>query len=221
MKSIQLFTVILGLAATASLHSTPITYLASADGINATADYSFSATGGSAVLGYKNSTYFAGVKGGAGGTEIDVNQSLTVNFAAAERLASLSFALLFNGPEYNDTKEIAEALTSAGDVYQLRVVGENLASWYKNNSFVASVIGIGTALNGPGRFTIDNPFGMAFVTSIKLAAVNNNPPKGGSNSDFGLFGFTTAAVPDTNSTLSLMGAAILTFAIIARRSCRR
>lgn len=220
MKSLKVLSAVFGLATAMALHATPITYLASADGIAATSDYSFAATGGSVVLGYKNSTYFAGVKGGAGGTEIDLNQSLTVNFTAAERLASLSFALLFNGPEYNDSKEIAAVFTSTGDTYQLRVAGENLANWYKNNVFVSAVAGIGTNLNGPGLFTIANPFGLSLVNSIKLFPADDLPPKGGSNSDFGLFAFTTAAVPDIGSTISLMGAALIGLATLARRSRR-
>jgi len=220
MKTTKILSAFLGLVAAVGSHATPITYLASADGIAATSDYSFSATGGSLVLGYKNNTYFAGVKGGAGGTEIDLNQSLTVHFAAAERLASLSFALLFNGPEYNDSNEIAAVFTSTGDTYQLRVAGENLANWYKNGSFVSAVAGIGTTLNGPGLFTIANPFGLSLVNSIKLFPADDHPPKGGSNSDFGLFGFTTAAVPDVGSTLSLMGAALIGLTVLARRSRR-
>jgi len=218
MKLTKTLFSIFSLAAAIALHATPISYLASADGIAATSDYSFSATGGAVVLGHKNNTYFAGVSGGVSGTEIDLNQSLTVSFTEAERLSSLSLALLFNGPEYKDGNEIASVFTSTGDTYQLRLAGENLANWYKNNVFVTAVAGVGTALNGPGLFTIANPFGLAQVSSLKLFPTDNQPVVGGSNSDFGLFGFAT--VPDVGSTLSLMGAALLGLSALARRSRR-
>lgn len=213
MKSFKALTLALGFATAAALQATPIDFLASADGIAATADYSFSATGGSVVLGYKNSTYFVGVKSGQAGTEIDGNQSLTVNFAASERLASLSLALLFNGPEYGDNNEIAAAFTSGFDNYELRLTGQNAAEWYKNNAFVSSVVGWGTSTGGQGLFTILNPFGLSTVTSFKLTAIDTANSFDGS--DFGLYAFST--VPDAGSTFALLGAALIGFAGLARR----
>lgn len=213
MKSLKALTLVLGLATAAALQATPIDFLASADGIAATSDYSFSATGGSVVLGYKNSTYFVGVSSGQAGTEIDGNQSLTVNFAASERLASLSLALLFNGPEYGDNDEIAAVFTSGIDTYELRLNGQNSAEWYKNNAFVSWVGGGVTSTGGQGLFTIDNPFGLSTVTSFTLFPIDTANSFDGS--DFGLFAFST--VPDAGSTLALMGAALIGFAGLARR----
>lgn len=213
MKSLKLLTLALGLATAASLQATPIDFLASADGIAATSDYSFTSTGGSVVLGHKNGAYFVGVKSGQSGDEIDGNQSLTVHFAASERLASLSLALLFNGPEYGDNNEIAAAFTSGWDTYELRLTGQNAAKWYKNNVWVSNVVGFGTVTGGQGLFTISNPFGLSTVTSFKLFPIDTPNSKDGS--DFGLYAFST--VPDAGSTLVLMGAALIGFVGLARR----
>jgi hypothetical protein len=213
MKSLKTLILTLGLATAGALQATPIDFMASVDGIAATSDYSFSATGGSVVLGLKNGAYFVGVKGGQAGTEIDGNQSLTVNFSASERLASLSLALLFNGPEYGDNNEIAAAFTSGADTYELRLTGQNAAQWFKNNSWVTNVIGQETSLGGRGLFTIENPFGLSTVTSFKLFPIDT--PNSADGSDFGLYAFST--VPDAGSTLLLMGAALIGFAGLARR----
>src|SRR5690606_15575319 len=133
MKSFKLITAALSLAAAAGLQATSINFLASADGIAATADYSFTATGGSLVLGNKNGLQLVGVSGGETGSEIDSGQSLLVTLTAPGRLDSLSHALLFNGPEYQDNNEIAAAFTSGLDTYELRLSGENSANWFKNN----------------------------------------------------------------------------------------
>lgn len=216
MKSIKLLTAALSLAAAALANATPIDFLASADGIAATPDYSFSSNG-TVVLGNKNSVKFVGVKSVGSDPEIAGSEWLKVSLANADRLSSLSFALLFNGGEYGDVNEIAQATTSNGDVFQLRLTGENLAEWYKNNVLVSSVAGVGTVLNGPGLFTIANPFGYGTITSFKLNAVNHSG-QGANKSDFGLFAFTS--VPDAGSTLALLGGAILALAAVARRNRR-
>lgn len=218
MKSIKTFVSILSvLAAASALNATPIDYLASVDGSAATADYSFSATGGALEVGTKNGVTFLGVSGGQTGSEIDGNQSLTVWFTTPERLASLSLVLLFNGPEYGDNNEIAAAFTSDSDEYQLRLTGQNAAAWYKNNVFVSNIAGSGTFTGGQGKFVIANPFGLSAVSSFELKPIDNAPP-GRDGSDFGLFAFST--VPDAGSTVALMGAALLSLAGFARRSRR-
>lgn len=209
---------ILAISGTA-LSATMIDYVASEDGLAASSDYSFSATGGSVVIGNKSSVKFLGVSGGQTGTEIDGNQSLKVSFAEAERLASLSFVLLFNGGEYGDYNEIAAAETSNGDTYQLRVVGENAAEWYKNNVFLSDVTGIGTHVGGEGKFVINNPFGLDAVASFILRAVDNANP-GIDGSDFGLSAFKTlglTSVPEGGSVLALMGIAMIGLARLPRR----
>jgi hypothetical protein len=218
MKSIKIFVSILSVLAASALNATPIDYLASVDGSAATADYSFSATGGALQVDTKNGVTFLGVSGGQTGAEIDGNQSLTVWFTNPERLASLSLVLLFNGPEYQDTGEIAAAFTSGGDDYQLRLTGENAAAWYKNDVWVSNIFspaGEGTQQGKAGKFVIENPFGMSTVTNFKLYPIDNTPA-GRDGSDFGLFAFST--VPDAGSTIALMGVALLGLAGFARRS---
>ncbi|HEY8995462.1 MAG TPA: hypothetical protein VIM71_12410 [Lacunisphaera sp.] len=201
------------------LNATMIDYVASVDGLAASPDYSFSATGGSVVIGNKNGVKFLGVSGGQTGTEIDGNQSLKIAFSSAEQLASLSFVLLFNGGEYGDYNEIAAAETNNGDKYQLRVVGENSAKWYKNNVFLNDVAGFGTEVGGQGKFVINNPFGVSAVTSFNLTAVDSIKP-GKDGSDFGLSAFSTfdlTSVPDGGSVLALIGLAMIGLAAIPRR----
>lgn len=200
------------------LNATMIDYVASVDGLAASSDYSFSATGGPVVIGHKNGIEFLGVKTGEAGTEIDGNQSLKVSFTSAEQLASLSFVLLFNN-EYGDYNEIAAAETSSGDKYQLKVVGENAAKWYKNNVFLSDVAGFGTQLGGQGKFVINNPFGVSSVTSFNLTAVDSIKP-GLDGSDFGLSAFSTfglTSVPETGSVFALMGLAMIALAGVPRR----
>jgi hypothetical protein len=218
MKSIKSLLSILSVLAVAAVsNATPIDYLASADGSAATADYSFTAQGGSLQVATKNGQTFLGVSGGETKPEIDSGQSLTVWFTQPERIASLSLVLLFNGPEYGDTGEIAAAFTSGLDTYELRVIGENAGKWYKNNSFVSDVDGYGTVNTGAGYWVIENPFGLDTVTSFKLYPIDN-VPAGDDGSDFGLFAFST--VPDAGSTVALMGVALLGLAGFARRSRR-
>jgi hypothetical protein len=220
MKASKLLVSILGLTiSAAALNATSIDYLASADGLTLSSDYSLSATGGSLVIGNKNGVKFLGVTGGETGSEIDGNQAIKINFTAPERLASLSFVLMFNGGEYGDNNEIAAAYTSTGDLYQLRLVGENNAGWYKNDSFLHFVTGVGTQFGGEGKFVVENPFGHSTITKLKLYPVDNAKP-GKDGSDFGLFGFTTFGpehVPDAGSTLALMGLAVIAAAGVSRR----
>jgi hypothetical protein len=223
MKAIRLLLLTAGLSAmVGALHATTIDYSAMADGLNPSSDYSFSATGGSVVLASKSGISFVGVGSGQAGTEIDGNQSLKVTFASAEQLSSLTFAMLFNGGEYGDNNEIAAAMTSEGDLFELRVVGENAAEWYKNNTFVSAVVGFGTHTGGQGKFVIENPFGTSSVTNFKLYPIDNVVP-GRDGSDFGLAAFTTfdlTSVPDSGSVLALMGAAMIGIAAASRRSRR-
>jgi hypothetical protein len=214
MKSIKkLILTVAGLGFAAALHATPINFLASVDGLTPSSDYSFSSNG-TVVLGLKNSIEFIGVTSVGSNPEISASEWLKVSLTNADRLSSLSLALLFNGPEYGDVNEIAQATTSNGDVFQLRLTGENIASLYKNNIFVKTVAGSGTVLNGSGLFNIANPFGYATVTSFTLTGINH-PLQGTNKSDFGLYGFTT--VPDAGSTLALLGGVLLAFAGVARR----
>lgn len=221
MKAFKTFLTSLGLGlAAVSLSATAIDYSALSDGLAPSADYSFSATGGSVVLGSKNGVKFVGVSSGQTGTEIDGNQSLTVAFTSAETVSSLTFVMLFNGGEYGDNNEIAAVKTDSGDLFELRLVGENAAEWYMNNSFVAAVGGFGTQKGGEGKFVVANPFGWSAVTDFKLYPIDNALP-GIDGSDFGLAAFTTldtTSVPDSGSVLALMGAAMIALAGASRRN---
>lgn len=193
-------------------HAGSITYDAAINGLSVPGA-TLSATGGALVLGNKDGVVFVGVAGGGSGDEISMGQSVTVAFNAPTQLASLTLGLLFNGPEYRDHNEIAASIINSGATYELRLVGENAAKWYQNGIYLKDVAGVGTVNGGIGTFTINNPFGGTFVSTMKLTPFSSNPT--GNESDFGLRGFKT--IPDGGTTAAMLGAALLVMGV----SCRK
>jgi hypothetical protein len=219
MKSLKALSVVLSLVAATALQATSINYLASVDGTTPPPGVaSFVATGGGLTVATKNvDVTFLGVTGGPAGPELDLGQTLTVNFFQPERLGSITLALLFNGPEYGDKNEVAAAKTDSGDVYKLKVTGEFAGTWYKNGVAQYAVTGSETWEGGDGLWTLVNPFGTDKVVSFTLYPLTASAGFK-SNSDFGLFAFST--VPDAGSTVALMGLALIGLAGAARRSRR-
>jgi hypothetical protein len=219
MKSSKLLLIALGLTAASALFAGTINYDASIDGTTAPGGVTFSATGGSLVAATKNDDVtFLGVDGGPSGTEIDIGQSILLAFDSPATFSSLTFVLLFNGPEYGDHNEIAASLTNGLNLYELRVSDENTGEWFKDGVLQTNVTGIGTYDNGRGEFTISNPFGATGVTSLEIYPLSSNP--NGNESDFGLARFS-ASVPDGGSTAVALGLALLGMAGFARRAGRR
>lgn len=56
-----------------------------------------------------------GIAGGRTAGEIDIGETLTGSFSKEVIVSSLNLALLFDGPEYNDVKEVAKMLVSFAD----------------------------------------------------------------------------------------------------------
>ncbi|MEZ5276866.1 MAG: hypothetical protein R3F07_10850 [Opitutaceae bacterium] len=192
-----------------------IVYYANTDLTTPPSGATFTAVGGS--LGTKSQAGFTilGVTGGPSGNEIDIGQSLLIDFTAAQRFDSLSLGLLFDGPEYNDNMEIAAALTDgSATVFTLKATGTTSATW---TGFAgATVTNIGSAVNGEGgAWRIDNPFGALGVTQLRLYPLSSAPTQ--NESDFGLHAFRTTAVPEAGSTLTLLGLAMLGMVAAARR----
>lgn len=188
----------------------PISYSAAVDGVNVP-NATVSATGGALTAATKNGVTFLGVAGGFGGTEIDVSQTIDIVFDSAVQFDSITFGLLFDGPEYGDIGEIAASIVNAGSTYELKIVGLNSAEWYKDGVFQFNVAGGPTVLAGAGLFTVANPFGATLVSTLTLTPTSVSPGPGESNSDFGLVAFNGQAVPDGGTTALMLGAVLLGF----------
>jgi hypothetical protein len=170
------------------------------------------ATGGTLVVGNKEGLKFLGVSGGGSGDEISMQQSITIDFFQPATFEYLTLGLLFNGPEYGDSHEVAASLTNGADEFSLVITGENIAKWYKNGNYLWDVAGIGTQNGGWGLFTIVNPFPGIVVDTLKLYPLSSNPT--GNESDFGLVAFKT---PDSGMTAVLLGLGLAGMAFASRR----
>lgn len=217
MKSVKILAIALGLAASSSLFAGPVSWSADVDG-STLAGATFSSTGGPLVVDTKNGVTFLGVDSGLAGSEIDLDESLSVDFDEAVVFSSLTLGLLFDGPEYGDLNEIAASFVNDSALYELRVTGLNTGEWYKNGVYQSDVTGMGTVNGGVGLWTVVDPFGIAKVTSVDFYPMFSAGPT--SNSDFGLVAFTGTSVPDAGSSLALLGVALLGLAGFARRARR-
>lgn len=191
-----------------------ILYNANNDGISAPAGATFTPSGGSLVVKSQAGFDFLGVTGGPAGGEIDLGESIRIDFDSTQNFDSLSLGLLFDGPEYGDRQEIAAALTDGSvAAFTLTATGTTTATW----SFAgATVTNLAPAtLGAGGAWRIDNPFGSLGVNSLTLYPVSSNP--NGNESDFGLHAFQTSAVPDAGSTVAFLGLGVLGLAWLNRR----
>lgn len=178
---------------------------------------SFSADGGSVTSAIKDAGFrIIGVSGGVAVEEIDLSQALYINFNSPQFITSITLGLLFNGPEYFDTEEIAvvEADGSAQEI--ITITGEDTASVVGTGS-AAIVPPFSTLLGGGGVFKLTNPFAGIAVTTLKLFPLDNGNLI--NNSDFGLVAFETVPqyVPDASSTLALLGLGLVGLAMVRRR----
>lgn len=191
------------------------TYNANTDGVNAPAGVSFTPAGG--ALGTKDIAGYTtlGVTGGPSGNEIDLNQSLTIDFAQPVLFEYLTLSLLFDGPEFGDNNEIAAVLTDGLTELLLTATGLNTATW----TGAGSVTNLSPADGSNGAvWQIDNPFAGP-VSSLKLYPLSSNPT--GNESDFGLNAFKahTQAVPEPATGLA--GLLALGGLVWLRRSAKR
>lgn len=201
------------LAVFVAAKASAITYDAAINGTTYNG-FTVSATGGVAgVATYPQNMNISilGVLGGYAGPEIGPRQTLTISFATPQSFEYLTFGLLFDGPEYGDSMEIAAVTTPIQ--YTLQAVASGTAEWKKGATLLQNVMNAGTAVQGNmGLWSITNPFPGQLISSLTLfpLTIGNNPL----NNDFGIVGFKT---PDAGSTIALSGMALLALGFFARR----
>lgn len=167
-----------------------------------------------------------GIAGGRTNDEIDIGETLTGTFSKEVIVSSINLALLFDGPEYNDVKEVAKILVNFADgdadVYYLTATGVHTAAWTGEGS-VAS-IGSGAVNGGTGAWQLSNPFGFRSVDSIVFTAFT--PPKGYSKShchgcsnqsDYTFVNMTVIPVPEADTSAMMFAGLLLMGGLATRR----
>ena len=163
-----------------------------------------------------------GVSGGPTNTEIDIFESITMSWGYYAAVEDFSLALLYNGPEFGDVREVAQVSASiegGGTVVGTLTVAPLLdnATWsiFSGNS-PATNLDPATLLEG-GAWLVTNPFGNLRVNQLVFTALFNPVCGSGScynQSDYVLSSVNVVPEPGTYSLL-LAGLAAMGF--IARR----
>lgn len=191
--------------------------------------YTFATSGGD--FGFKTvnlGNQAVGVTGGPSGNEIDVGESIVMT-GPAFRLSSLTFAFLYDGPEYGDVQEQVRvtALLEDGGFLELILTtvfdGVNLG--ISANSSAGSVTNESPATgDADAIWTVSDPFGDALVTTLIFEAnegvggadCGNGPASCTNQTDYSILRITTADIPEPAS-LALLGGAALFLGIAGRR----
>jgi len=191
---------------------------------------SFSSVGGAidAKAGFAPYTG-AGVSGLTAG-EIDPGESITGSFATPGQFSFFQLMVLFDGPEYNDTEEIAKVTatlfgggTLVGTLSTDYISDANGLTAYWSLPGTVSNISPATA-SGAGVWRVDNPFGSALITDLKFESVSNLlpggecPNSGGctNDSDYAIESLGYEPVPEPG-TLLLIGSGLLGLTRVRRR----
>lgn len=172
---------------------------------------------GNGIFSYKASQggyQGVGVSPAAGGDvtvgEIDKNEWIFADFTDARVISNLTLGLLFDGPEYNDSKEKAFILVTYFDDttanFKLQAQGSTSALW----TGLGSVSNLSPAEEGLGGvWSIDNPFG---ATAVKSIVFTSHADK----SDYTLYSVTAVPEPESYAMLAV-GMGLLGF-MVRRRS---
>ena len=202
------------------------TYASLVGGNAATVDgVSFSAAGGNFGTKFVNGWGGLGVTGGASGNEIDVGQSITMSFAA-QVIADFSVALLYNGPEFGDYREMAQVSAYNGasllGTYALTVGADGSspgAAWSGFGS--VSNLSAPTGTGGAAWLVSGNPFGNIAATKLVFTAINSNlcQSAGSCNNQSDYVVATVHAVPEPQ-TYALLLAGLGVVGFVARRRRR-
>lgn len=204
-------TLLVAIAVGAASSASAIMYDSATNGVNAVGG-DFTAIGGSVAVKNGVGITVTGVSGGPAGNEIDVGQTLVLSLDKSFTLKSLTLGLLFNGDEYTDPQEIAKVTANGSVSYTLSIVAENLAVWSNGGINIPVDPGFSTTLGGGGVFTLLSPFGGMLISTLEFTPVSN--PSTVNNSDFGLVAYE---IPDSSTTLALLGLALVGVVSIRRR----
>jgi ABC-type amino acid transport substrate-binding protein len=174
----------------------------------------FTASGGTFATKFVNGWGGLGVSGGPSGSEIDIGQSIAMDFAARV-IADFSVALLYNGPEFGDYREIAQMLAYNGQVligsFTLEVDSDNTvpgASW--SGPGVVSNLSTPTTATGGAWRVSGHPFGEGAVTRLVFGALASGDCQSQCNnqSDYVLSAVHAVPEPATGALVALgLGAA--------------
>lgn len=164
-----------------------------------------------------------GISGGRTNGEIDIGETLTGSFSKEVIVNSLNLALLFDGPEYNDVKEVAKLLVSFADggtaSYYLTATGVHTAAWTGEGSVLS--LGSGAVDGGTGAWQINNPFGFRSVDSIVFTAVKGYPKSTchtcDNQSDYTFMSMVVTPVPEANTSAMIFAGLLMLGGLTARR----
>ena len=154
-------------------------------------------TGGTLQKKDLNDASGFGVSGGASGPEIDIGQTLRVDFDESRSIIAIEILFLFNGPEFSDRAEKARVIAD-GTTYilaTLNTADDAVATW----SGPGTVTKCGaTTQASTGCFRVTDPFPGA-VSRLDFSAVTGTAPFAGAgtnDSDYSI-GFIDVAAQVT------------------------
>lgn len=164
-----------------------------------------------------------GISGGRTNGEIDIGETLTGSFSKEVIVTSLNLALLFDGPEYGDVKEVAKMLVSFADggtaSYYLTATGVHSAAWTGEGSVLS--LGSGAVDGGTGAWQINNPFGFRSVDSIVFTAVKGYPKSTchscDNQSDYTFMSMVVTPVPEGHTSAMMIAGLLMIGSLTARR----
>ena len=185
------------------------------------------APGAKFIVGSHGGSSGLGVTGGPTNTEIDIFETITMSWSYFAAVEDFTLALLYNGPEFGDVREVAQVSASfdKGDNTIGTIVGTLTVAPLEDDVAIWSIFsGDSPAVNqsfaieaGGGAWLVTNPFGNLSVNRLVFTALLNPTCGSGScynQSDYVLSSVNVVPEPGTYSLL-LAGLAAVGF--IARR----
>lgn len=150
-----------------------------------------------------------GVTGGRTNDEIDIGETVTMNWVGALQIKQFSVGVLYNGPEFGDWTETAQVKAYNGatllftGVLQVDATGTTGASF--NGTSFGTVTNLSPATHsGGGGWRVDNPFGNAQVDKLVFTALTSTLCGTNSctnQSDYTLSSVTAVPEPGTYAML--------------------